>query len=124
LLQIVSIAAGGAIGALLRFWMSNGVYALLGRAFPYGTLAVNALGSIIMGLLYVLMLERMEISVEWRAALLIGLLGAFTTFSTFSIETMNLIEAGEISKAGLNMFLSVALCVTGCWLGMLMGRQI
>jgi fluoride exporter len=124
LLQIVSIAAGGAIGALLRFWMSNGVYALLGRAFPYGTLAVNALGSIIMGLLYVLMLERMEISAEWRAALMIGLLGAFTTFSTFSIETMNLVEAGEISKAGLNMFLSVALCVTGCWLGMVMGRQI
>jgi fluoride exporter len=124
LLQIVSIAAGGAIGALLRFWMSNGIYALLGRAFPYGTLAVNALGSIIMGLLYVLMLERMEISAEWRAALMIGLLGAFTTFSTFSIETMNLVEAGEISKAGLNMFLSVALCVTGCWLGMVMGRQI
>ncbi|MBT7951463.1 MAG: fluoride efflux transporter CrcB [Gammaproteobacteria bacterium] len=124
MLQIVSIAAGGAIGALLRFWMSNGIYALLGRAFPYGTLAVNALGSIIMGLLYVLMLERMEISAEWRAALMIGLLGAFTTFSTFSIETMNLVEAGEISKAGLNMFLSVALCVTGCWLGMVMGRQI
>jgi fluoride exporter len=124
LLQIISIAGGGAIGALLRFWMSNGVYALLGRAFPYGTLAVNALGSIIMGLLYVFMLERMEVSPEWRAALMIGLLGAFTTFSTFSIETMNLIEAGEISKAGLNMFLSVALCVTGCWLGMIMGRQI
>ena len=124
MLQIISIAGGGAIGALLRFWMSNGVYALLGRAFPYGTLAVNTLGSIIMGLLYVFMLERMEVSPEWRAALLIGLLGAFTTFSTFSIETMNLIEAGEISKAGLNMFLSVALCVTGCWLGMIMGRQI
>mgnify|MGYP006451500491 CR=1 FL=1 len=124
MLQIISIAGGGAIGALLRFWMSNGVYALLGRAFPYGTLAVNALGSIIMGLLYVFMLERMEVSPEWRAALMIGLLGAFTTFSTFSIETMNLIEAGEISKAGLNMFLSVALCVTGCWLGMIMGRQI
>jgi fluoride exporter len=124
LLQIISIAGGGAIGALLRFWMSNCVYALLGRAFPYGTLAVNALGSIIMGLLYVFMLERMEVSPEWRAVLMIGLLGAFTTFSTFSIETMNLIEAGEISKAGLNMFLSVALCVTGCWLGMIMGRQI
>ena len=124
MLQIVSIAAGGAIGALLRFWMSNGVYLLLGRGFPYGTLAVNTLGSFIMGLLYVFMLERMEISPEWRAALMIGLLGAFTTFSTFSIETMNLVEAGEISKAGLNMFLSVALCVTGCWFGMILGRQI
>jgi CrcB protein len=104
--------------------MSNGVYLLLGRGFPYGTLAVNTLGSFIMGLLYVFMLERMEISAEWRAALMIGLLGAFTTFSTFSIETMNLVEAGEISKAGLNMFFSVALCVTGCWFGMVLGRQI
>jgi len=124
LLQIVSIAAGGATGALLRFWMSTGVYALLGRAFPYGTLAVNVLGSFVMGLLYVFMLERMEVSPEWRAALLIGLLGAFTTFSTFSIETMNLIEAGEVSKAGINMLLSVSLCVLGCWLGMILGRQI
>jgi len=124
LLQIVSIAAGGATGALLRFWVSTGVYALLGRGFPYGTLAVNVLGSFVMGLLYVFMLERMEISAEWRAALLIGLLGAFTTFSTFSVETMNLIEAGEVSKAVINMLLSVSLCVLGCWLGMILGRQI
>lgn len=124
MIQILSIAAGGAIGALLRFWMSSGVYLLLGRSFPYGTLAVNVLGSFIMGLLYVFMLERVELSAEWRAALVIGLLGAFTTFSTFSIETMNLIEAGDITKAGLNMFLSVSLCVAGCWLGMLLGRQM
>jgi fluoride exporter len=124
LFQIAAIAAGGATGALLRFWMSSGVYVLLGRGFPYGTLAVNVFGSFAMGLLYVFMLERMEVNAEWRAALMIGLLGAFTTFSTFSIETMNLIEAGEISKAVLNMMLSVSLCVVGCWLGMVMGRQI
>jgi fluoride exporter len=104
--------------------MSNGVYMLLGRAFPYGTLVVNALGSFIIGIVYVLMMEKMVISEEWRATLMIGLLGSFTTFSTFSIETMNLLEAGEISKAGLNMFLSVTLCVMGCWLGMILGRQI
>jgi CrcB protein len=104
--------------------MSSGVHLLLGRGFPYGTLAVNALGSFIMGLIYVFMLERMEISPEWRAALMIGLLGAFTTFSTFSIETMNLIEGGELSKAGLNIFLSILLCVTGCWFGMVLGRQV
>lgn len=104
--------------------MSNGVHALLGRGFPYGTMSVNVLGSFAMGLLYVLMLERMAINAEWRAALMIGLLGAFTTFSAFSIETMNLIEAGELSKAGLNMILSVSLCLLGCWLGMVLGRQI
>ena len=124
MVQIAAIAAGGATGALLRFWMSNGVYALLGRGFPYGTLVVNVFGSFVMGLLYVFMLERMEVNAEWRAALMIGLLGAFTTFSTFSIETMNLVEAGEIGKAGLNMILSVCLCVVGCWLGMILGRQI
>ena len=104
--------------------MSNGIYVLLGRGFPYGTLVVNVFGSFVMGLLYVFMLERMEVNAEWRAALMIGLLGAFTTFSTFSIETMNLVEAGEISKAGLNMVLSVSLCIVGCWLGMILGRQI
>ena len=82
------------------------------------------IGSFAMGLLYVLMLERMEISTEWRAVLMVGLLGAFTTFSTFSIDTMNLIEAGDLTKAGLNMIVSVGLCVLVCWSGMALGRQI
>ena len=122
--NLIYIAGGGAIGALLRYGMSNGVYALMGRAFPYGTLAVNILGSLVMGLLYVLLIERMGINVQWRAALMIGLLGAFTTFSTFSLETLNLLEAGEQFKAGLNILLSVTLCVVGCWLGMIAGRQL
>jgi CrcB protein len=123
-LQIVSIAIGGATGALLRFWMSSGIHSFLGRGFPYGTLVVNVSGSFVMGFLYVFILEKMEINTEWQAALMIGLLGAFTTFSTFSIETMNLIEAGDISKAGLNIILSVSLCLLGCWMGMILGRQI
>ena len=124
MMQIISIAIGGAAGALCRYGMSNGVYLLLGRGFPYGTLAVNVLGSIIMGSCYVMMIERMDVSPEWRAGITIGLLGAFTTFSTFSIETMNLIESGENIKAGLNILLSVSLCVSGCWLGMVLGRQV
>lgn len=123
-MQTLAIAGGGALGALMRFWVSNGVYAWLGRGFPYGTLVVNLLGSLAMGFLYVLFLERMTASPEMRGALLIGFLGAFTTFSTFSIETMNLIEQADYWKAGANMLISVVVCVSAAWLGMLIGRQI
>ena len=123
MLQTLSIAAGGATGALLRFWMSNGIHAWLGRGFPYGTIIVNIFGSLVMGILYVLIVEKMEISAEWRAALIVGLLGAFTTFSAFSLETIHLLEASEFSKAGLNIFLSVSLCISACWLGMILARH-
>ena len=122
--QIISIAAGGAAGALFRFWVSGGIYHLFGRGFPYGTLAVNVLGSMVMGFLYVLLLDRLTASPEMRGALLIGFLGAFTTFSTFSIETLNLIEQAELLKAGLNVLVSVIACLAACWFGLALGRQI
>ena len=122
--QLFAIAAGGAAGALFRFWVSTGVYSLLGRSFPFGTLAVNVLGSLVMGFLYVLLLDRMTVAPEMRAALLVGFLGAFTTFSTFSIETLNLIEQADFVKAGLNMLVSVIACVSACWFGVLLGRQL
>ncbi len=122
--QILSIAVGGAIGAVMRYWVSTGVYDLLGRGFPYGTLVVNVAGSLLMGFLYVLLLERMTISPELRAALLIGVLGAFTTFSTFSIETLNLIEQADFVKAGLNVLISVVACVGAAWVGVIVGRQM
>jgi len=123
-MQTLAIAGGGAVGALLRFWMSNGVYALLGRSFPYGTLAVNLTGSLLMGILYVLLLEKLALGPMARAALLVGLLGAFTTFSTFTMETINLVEAGEMMRAVLNVALSVALCIGATWVGVLAGRTL
>ena len=122
--QTLAIAAGGAIGALLRFWMSSGVYAMLGRGFPYGTLAVNVLGSLLMGYLYIVMIERLALSAEWRAFALVGLLGAFTTFSTFSIETLNLLEQADYGKAAGNMLLSVVACVAAAYAGVMLARQL
>ncbi len=124
MLQILAIAAGGALGALGRFWVSTGVYRLFGRDFPWGTLAVNALGSFLMGFLFILFLERLIAGPEWRAAILVGFLGAFTTFSTFSLETLTLIEEGYPVRASLNMGGSVLLCLVCCWFGVMLGRSI
>jgi len=124
LIQGVVIASGGAIGALLRYMTSQFIYNRFGTEFPYGTLGVNIIGSLLMGFLYILFVERLVLSGEWRSFLLIGLLGAFTTFSTFSIETLNLMFSGELFKAGLNIILSVLLCIVAAWVGVVIGRQI
>lgn len=122
--QLLAVALGGAIGALGRYWMSTWIYARLGADFPWGTLAVNVLGSLIMGFLYILLLERATLDPLWRALLMVGLLGAFTTFSTFSIETLSLLQSAQFLKAGLNIMLSVLLCITAAWLGLTIGRQL
>ncbi len=124
MLQIFAIAAGGAVGAVLRFGVSNSVYRIVGRDFPYGTLTVNVLGSLLMGFLFILLVERQIVAAEWRAALLVGLLGSFTTFSAFSMETIALLEDGEVVRATLNIILSVLLCLAATWLGIGIGRQL
>ena len=121
---LIFIAMGGAFGAVLRYGASLGVYSLLGRGFPYGTMFVNVSGSLLMGLLSVIMLERFNIDPEWRAAVLVGVLGSFTTFSTFSIETLNLLEQGDVIRATANIVLSVLVCLAAVWFGVLLGRQI
>jgi len=123
--QILAVALGGAFGAVIRFLVSSGIYQWLGRGFPYGTLVVNVLGSFMLGLLTEsLMQQRITITFEYRAAILIGFIGAFTTFSTFSLETFYLLEQGHLTKAGLNIFTSVTACVFAIWIGLLCGRGL
>lgn len=123
--QLFAVAFGGAIGAALRFLVSNGVYQWLGRGFPYGTLTVNIIGSFLIGLMTeALILQRIAISLEYRAAILVGVFGSFTTFSTFSLETLYLIEQGNLVKASLNVLISVFACLLAVWIGLLLGRTL
>ena len=122
--QWLAVAAGGALGAVARYGLSTAVYAWLGRGFPWGTLVVNVLGSGIMGGAFVLLLERMSVSPEWRAVVLVGFLGSFTTFSAFSMETLQLLENGETWKAVLNMVVSVLACLAATWGGVWFVRSL
>ncbi len=122
--ELGAIAAGGALGALMRFWVSGGIYALLGRSFPYGTLSVNIIGSFFIGIAFILLTERLTLGAEIRAFILIGFLGAFTTFSTFSLETLLLMQEGLLLKAAGNILLSVLLCIIATWIGILLARAI
>ncbi len=122
--QVLAIAAGGAVGSVLRFWMSTWVHSFAGRSFPYGTLTVNVLGCLAMGFLFVLFVDRLSDNAVLRAGILIGVLGGFTTFSSFSIETFNLIEQGAWLKAVVNMTGSLLLCVGATWVGVILGRQV
>lgn len=122
---VIAIALGGALGATLRFLISTGVHQWLGRGFALGTLSVNIIGSFLLGLMTeALLLQRVILSAEYRSAILIGLLGSLTTFSTFSLETLYLIEQGQLTKAGLNIILNVLVCLFAVWIGLLIGRGL
>lgn len=125
MLDTFLIFIGAGLGGVFRFWISTFTYGLLGRQFPYGTLVVNVTGCFLMGFLFVVLLERFNgIGPSLRSLLLIGLLGGYTTFSSFSIETLNLFENGAILSGALNILLSVSLCIAASWLGVIGGRLI
>ncbi|MEZ8946247.1 fluoride efflux transporter CrcB [Vibrio sp. 10N.247.311.12] len=111
------IAIGSAFGACSRYLISELCVVMLGRGFPYGTLTVNVIGSLIMGLLIAAFENEMVATEPWRQIIGLGFLGALTTFSTFSMDNVLLMQQGAFFKMGLNVLLNVVLSISAAWIG-------
>lgn len=122
--QLLAVAVGGAIGASMRWLLAGVVQRSTDSAFPWGTLVVNALGSFLLGFLFVYMIERSSAGELLRLALTVGLLGAFTTFSTYSLESLRLIQSGDFGLAAANVVGQVFLCLVLTWFGVHLARTI
>jgi fluoride exporter len=122
------VALGGAIGSMARLWLGAQVALLTGLRFPWGTILVNILGSLVIGFVWTLTgpSGRVAVPIEARAFVMVGLCGGFTTFSAFSLQTFELARDGRLLYAGANIALSVVLCLTavalGHWLAALFGK--
>lgn len=110
------VSLGGALGACSRYVISTQLFQLLGREFPYGTLAVNIIGSCIMGGLMAALGQNLLVSETWRPLVTVGFLGAFTTFSTFSMDNVMLLEQEAYLKAFINTLLNVSISIGICYL--------
>jgi fluoride exporter len=119
----LAVAIGGTFGCWARYGVTVVVTRLCGLGFPYATLSINILGSFLMGLLFVIGVERMGMGQLLRVGLLTGLLGGFTTFSAFSVETLVLIEQGHAGRAALYVVLSVAVGLLACLGGATIARS-
>ena len=121
---VLLIAGAGALGSLSRYALSGAVYAALGQNFAYGTLVVNVIGSFLLGLLMQVGLNTDLIPPHLRTAAAIGFIGAFTTFSTFTYETVQFIQDGAWGAAVLNIFASLVLGIAAVFAGIYTGRLI
>lgn len=119
-----AIALGGALGALSRYWLTSVAERFNQTQFPFGTFAVNVLGSLLVGALFVILTEKIQLAEQLRPVLLIGFLGAFTTFSAFSLESVLLMQHGQFITALSYIVLSVVTCLTACWLGISVTRTL
>jgi CrcB protein len=122
--MILVIAGGGALGSVLRYVLASSIQRATGFTFPLGTLVVNVLGCFAIGLLYMWLIERVGARPELRGFLVVGVLGGFTTFSSFSLETVMLMMQASYGRAALNVAASVVVCLIGTMLGIALGRQM
>ncbi|MFC3050701.1 fluoride efflux transporter CrcB [Kordiimonas pumila] len=122
--MLLAIAAGGATGALARHFVASHITKVLGFGFPYGTFAVNMIGSLLMGVLITLFALKFDATPALRGFLTVGLLGSFTTFSTFSLEGALLVQRGDWSGAALYMFGSLVVGLACLFAGMWLGRVL
>jgi CrcB protein len=122
--EFLCICLGGAVGTGARHLLSGWVLRLCGPAFPFGTLAVNVLGSFLLGLCMYAGVEVSALSPTTRLALTTGVMGGFTTFSAFSFETMRYVQQGAFLLASLNVVASVLCCLAACFLGWATGRWL
>ena len=122
--SFLTIAIGGGLGSVARFVISREMENLLGSYLPYGTLTVNVVGSLALGWFATVFIERPEISSAIRLGLTVGFLGAFTTFSTFSYESLQLLMNGAVWRALFNIVLNGAACISMCYIGIQMARMM
>lgn len=120
----IAIAFGGAFGAVSRFWLHEAVQRFNGSSFPLGTFAVNILGSFLIGVFFVVLAEKAQLSEPWRPLIAVGFLGAMTTFSTFSLDALLLFEQGHYNTALFYILSSVALCLFAAFAGMQLTRVV
>jgi CrcB protein len=118
----IFIALAGLIGTLLRYWLAGFVSRQIGETFPWGTMAVNLIGCMGAGVLFFLTEERFALSPALRTVILIGLLGGFTTFSSYSLQTFMLLRDGAFGLAMLNLVTSNILGLLMVWIGYVLGR--
>ena len=121
---LLGIAIGGALGSILRYLVQVQCIEWFGTKFPYGTLAINAAGSLLIGFFPIIFLQRLLVATEVRFAIIAGLLGGFTTFSAFSLETISLMQQGSLASAASNILFSIVLCIAACFLGMMFARIV
>jgi CrcB protein len=123
-LRTILVGLGGLIGSLARYWLAGVVQQLNGSEFPMGTLAVNVLGSFVIGLVFALSLERGLINANLRLLLTTGFCGGFTTMSTFSFETLALLRDGSTAAALGNIGATLIICLAAVWLGDFTARML